>query len=66
MNKVMKINRKRKKLSPEKQAKIDYLKRQRSISRQIQIESGIKHRSNVHRDRTKYNRKNKDWKKDME
>ena len=58
--------KKRKKLSPEKQRKLDYLKRQRSISRQIQLESGIKHKSSVYRNRKKYNRKNKDWKKETE
>ena len=41
----------------EKQRMIDDLKIQRKISREIELESGIRHRSVVFDDKTKYNRK---------
>ena len=36
---------------------LDHLKVQRKISREIELESGIRHRSVVFDDKTKYNRK---------
>lgn len=41
----------------EKQKMLDSLKIQRKISREIELESGIRHRSVVFNDKTKYDRR---------
>lgn len=50
----------------ENQSKLEFLRRQRSISREIQLESGIRHRANIYKDKTKYDRKDKSWRKDLD
>ena len=50
----------------EEQKQLDILKANRKISRDLQISSGIKYKSAVFRDKTKYNRKDKSWKKDID
>lgn len=46
--------------------KLEFLRRQRSISREIQLESGIRHKANIYKDKTKYDRKDKSWKRDLD
>lgn len=50
----------------EEQKQLDMLKANRKISRDLQISSGIKYKSAIFRDKTKYNRKDKSWKKDID
>lgn len=48
------------------QRKLEYLRNQRRVSRELQQEAGIVHKASVYKDRTKYDRKDKSWKKDID
>jgi hypothetical protein len=50
----------------KEQKLIDTLKMHRKINRELQLESGIVHKSAIFKDKTKYNRKDKSWKKDID
>lgn len=45
---------------------LEKLRIQRKISRDLQLESGIKHRPAVFVNKKKYNRKNKKWVKEID
>ena len=50
----------------EKQKKLDTLRNMRRVSRELQLESGIIHKSAIYKDKTKYDRKDKSWKRDLD